>query len=576
MTMARISTLIILLLTFGKVFSQNPSFIYFKGLGRTLMDVDHLKESSNYLKGDTGVSQRRDMNGEFIFDLGVHVEPSDQLRAKAIMRLSNPFGNFYGNGSAFNFREASIEGILAKKFYYNVGDIDLKMTQYTLYNFNDSWHEYESNVFGDRRKIMQYENFNKGNTWRTQGLNMKTNWRFPKWADSLALSAFGVRNKYNYIGPDSNDRLLIGSQLNLVGTKWIDAGARIVHHFDVVGTSTSKSQNYRNTVYSTDIALKWQNDKLDVRLSAEGGKSDYYKENKTLKKSYTTQDSYFESALKIQLKKSGVYVKGLYRNVGAEFFSAAAQTRRINDFGSTPLFAKGQNDTIARPQTLMDRIQNPFLYNTNIREGLGNYFVPYNIINPYGSATPNRAGFVATIGIVSPDSLLNAKVEYQIMSEVTGMGVSEKRKFTGLTAGASFMANKLFDWQKHIVLNAGYQTNQVTRGGNATVNLTANTLDLGFDIEFAEQLDFLVGWKQFNAKGNEIIETRDAFNVITSGYRTVKYDWKENIMAVGAKYRLSPISYMALNYLMPSFGNGLNDNYNYKYSQLFFNLTLGF
>jgi hypothetical protein len=224
----------------------------------------------------------------------------------------------------------------------------------------------------------------------------------------------------------------------------------------------------------------------------------------------------------------------------------------------------------------MDRIQNPFLYNTNIREGLGNYFVPYNIINPYGSATPNRAGFVATIGIVSPDSLLNAKVEYQMMSEVTGMGVSEKRKFTGLTAGASFMANKLFDWQKHIVLNAGYQTNQVTRGGNATVNLTANTLDLGFDIEFAEQLDFLVGWKQFNAKGNEIIETRDAFNVITSGYRTVKYDWKENIMAVGAKYRLSPISYMALNYLMPSFGNGLNDNYNYKYSQLFFNLTLGF
>jgi hypothetical protein len=574
--MLRIISITTLLFTFGSAFAQSPSFIYFNGLGRTLVDVDHLNESSNYLKGDSGVSQRRDMNGEFVFDLGINVEPNEQLRAKAIMRLSNPFGNFYGNGSAFRFRQASIEGILAKKFYYQVGDIDLKMTQFTLYNFNDSWYEYESNIFGDRRKIMQYENFNNGNAWRVQGANFKTNWKFPKWADTVALSAFGVRNKYNYIGPDSNDRLLVGSQLNIVGKKWVDIGARIVHHFDVVGSSNTQLRNYKNTVYSADAAIKWQNDMLDTRLSAEGGMSDYYKENKTTKKYYTTQDTYFETALKVRFKKSGLYVKGLYRNVGAEFFSAAAQTRRINDYGTTPLFAKGQNDSIARPQTQMDRLQNPFMYNTNIIEGLGNYFLPYNMINPYGSATPNRAGFVGTVGIASPDSFANAKIEYQMMSEVTGMGVSEKRKFTGLTVGGNVMLNKLLKWRKHATVNVGYQTNEAKRDGNANVNLTATTLDLGLDLEFAEQLDLLIGWKQFNAKGNEVIEKRDQFNVITSSYSLVKYDWNESILAIGGKYRLSPISYMALNYLVPTFGNGLNDNFNYSYSQVFFNLTLGF
>ena len=573
--MVRIFTITTFFFAFGHVFAQSPSLIYFKGLGRTLIDVDHLKESSNYLKGDTGVSDRRDLNGNFIFDLGINVEPSEQMRAKAIMRLSNQFGNFFGNGSLFNFRQVSIEGILAKKFYYQVGDIDLKMTPFTMYNFNDSWYDFESTVFSDRRKIMQYENFNNGNAWRVQGLNFKTDWKFPKWADTVSLNTFGVRNKYNNLS-DTNDRLLIGSQLLLVGKKWIDLGVRIVHHFDVVGTSETQLRNYKNTVYSANGAVKWQNKQLDLRLNAEGGMSDYYKENKATKTHYSTQDTYFESDLKVRHKKTGLFVKGLYRNVGAEFFSAAAQTRRINDFGVTKLFEKGQNGNIARTQTQMDRIQNPGLYNTNINEGLGAYYLPYNIINPYGSATPNRVGFVGSIGIVSPDSLVDAKIEYTTMNELTALRVDQKRKFTGLALGGNLMVNKFFKFKKHIILSGGYQSNSVKRDGNTNVNLTATTLDCGLDIEVAEQLDLIVGYKQFSASGEEALEIRNEFNVITTNYTLLKFNQKENILAFGGKYRMSPYSYMSVNYLLPTYNNGLNDNFNYSYSQVFFNLTLAF
>lgn len=574
--MVKIVTITTFFFAFGHLFAQSPSFIYFKGLGRTLIDVDHLNESSNYLKGDTGVSNRRDLNGNFVFDLGVNVEPSEQLRAKAIMRLSNQFGNFYGNGSIFHFRQVSIEGILAKKFYYNVGDIDLKMTPYTLYNNYDAWYDHESSLFSDRRKIMQYENFNNGNAWRVQGMNFKTDWKFPKWADTVSLSAFGARNKFNNVASDTNDRLLIGSQLILVGKKWFDLGSRIVHHFDVVGTSTSKLRNYKNTVYSFNAAIKWQNESVDARLVGEAGMSDYYKENKATKTSYSTQDTYFEYALNVRHKKTGLYAKALYRNVGAEFFSAAAQTRRTNDYASTALFDKGRNDSIARPQTLMDRIQNPGIYNTNINEGLMANYSPYNIINPYGNATPNRAGLVGTLGIISPDSLVNAKVEYTKMDEATGLRVSEKRQYTGIALGGQLMANKFFKFKKHIFLTAGYKTEQVKRGGNAEVDLKANTLDLGLDVEVAEQLDILLGFKQFNVNGKEAYEVRNEYNIITSGYSVVKFDNKESILAAGGKYRLSPYSYMALNYLIPAYSNNLDNRYNYDYSQVFFNLTLGF
>jgi hypothetical protein len=86
--------------------------IFFTGLGRALVTSDRLK--GNLLSGDTA-SPTRGTEGYVLFDLGVNMQPYEFLRAKAIIRLKNTFGAFYGQGASVEFRQVLIEEPLLKK-----------------------------------------------------------------------------------------------------------------------------------------------------------------------------------------------------------------------------------------------------------------------------------------------------------------------------------------------------------------------------------------------------------------------------------------------------------------------------
>ncbi len=570
--MIRLFIITTLFFSTSLLWAQSPSMIYYKGLGRSLADLDRMDEKSNYLKNDS-TSERRDLNGIFLFDLGVNVEPNEQLRAKVIMRLSNPFGAFYSFGSLFRFRQVSLEGILAKKFYYKIGDMDLQMTPYTLHNSEDSWYEFESRIFADRRAIMQYENFNFGNKWRMQGVYAKTGWVFPKWADSLNISAFTTRtNRANLL--TTPDRLISGAELSLGGKKYIDAGARVIQHYDVIGTAPDSNKNYKNAVVSFNGAFKLDNEKYSLRLAAEGGFSTYEKENKVKKDNYSVNDNFFELGLHGKGKKSGLFASASFRQVGALFYSAAAQTRRVYDYAAVGIFDKGGNQTLNRSQTLFDRVQSTAVYNYDIKDHLMNYSL-YNFVNPYGKATPNRTGVNVDLGIKRPDSLIDAKVFVASLGEITGEGVDEKRKFTEIGAGLNFSLNKALGIKRNILLNAGYKSSSAKRSGIAAVDLKTNYLDLGAQLEFAKQISLLLGYKQFTANGKDYTSVYDNFNRILS-YTYLENNFTVSTVAIGAKYDLSSISYVTLNYAMNTMKDKKVSMMDYKYNQLFVNFTINF
>src|SRR6185437_3065995 len=172
--------LIILISFFAATSISEAQTVYFNGLGRALVTSDGSKgsiydttsaQNPNNVHGshaDTA-SPKRGVGGYTIFDLGVNAQPNETLRASAIFRIKNVFGGFYGDGSFITFRQLRLDGIISKVVKYEIGDIDLGLTPYTLYNFDESYHDYEADVFAIRRSVVHYENFNFGNKWRLQG-----------------------------------------------------------------------------------------------------------------------------------------------------------------------------------------------------------------------------------------------------------------------------------------------------------------------------------------------------------------------------------------------------------------------
>src|SRR5690606_26351041 len=117
--------------------------VYFNGLGRAIVTNDNLSglalDSDSIGSIPDSKHDRKGTGGYTLFDLGINAQPSENLRANAILRVRNEFGGFYGDGSFLEFRQLRLDGILNKVVKYEIGDIDLSMTPYTLYNFSEMY-----------------------------------------------------------------------------------------------------------------------------------------------------------------------------------------------------------------------------------------------------------------------------------------------------------------------------------------------------------------------------------------------------------------------------------------------------
>lgn len=586
----RKNLLFIAILALSAVNVVKSQTVYFNGLGRAVVTNDKLgglalDPDTLNSKPDTA-NVRRGTGGYTLFDLGINAQPGENLRASAILRIRNEFGGFYGDGSSLVFRQLRLDGVLNKVVKYEIGDIDLSMTPYTMYNFSEIYHDYEADIFGIRRAIVQYENFNFGNNWRVQGAHATTAIKFPKYVEKLGFGGFASRTRRsNYF--TLPDRVLIGGEIDLTQSKYVHVGLNYTKYYDLPNTAPSPVTDFSNSVTSVDYKLQYEfAEKIGVSLYGEIGNSNYrYDTNRVevSKSGGISETGFYDLGASVKYNPLNIKLFGSYRYVAPFFSSPAAQTRRIYDYFAPSTFPTvGNNFAAARTPLLFDRLAEEGsatlpIRNVTIMPFLMEYLPHYNNITPYGIATPNRQGLTFGISAGGEEQAFTADFIVDNLSEVVGEGTGSddnKRQFFGLKGGASIALNKLFKFEKIIVVNGGFRHENTERTANP-ISLTSTLIDAGLTIEVVKQLDLLVGYKTLTAEGNEFLSVRDNFNLI-SGYRTFEINSSQDVLAAGFRYRFSKNTFFTAQGHWVDFTDNQFKFNNYKINQLFLSYTMVF
>ena len=564
-----ISVIVLLQLSMVAV-SQNTYTI--NGLGRTIISRDKL--SGPILNGDN-TTPNKGVGGYLLFDMGNNLSIGKDFKVNATLRVRAPYGAFWGLGTEFSFRQFQIFAKVRKNIELQIGDINIGgMSPYTVNNFDTEYHRYESGVFGIRRTILEYENFISGNDWRLQGVQAKGLFDLKsKYFKAVSVHAFGTRtNPTNDL--DVSDRILAGGKITLIQSDNLQIGAHYVTMQDI--KIENAEVNYKNNVvtgnFSTTLLDK---DKLKLDLFGEGGFSDYNYSRDSAKVVVNFNDYLYDGGARVHAKKMKLVAYATYRNVGPNFTSPSAQTRRIDVTRTPALFPTIENKTVNRNQTLFDRFTDEHAYRRSLSTLWMPYLPQYNNITPYGRATANRRGFNGGISTDTSAKAVDASVEVDYLTEVIGEGSVQKREFFGARGGFKLNIDQVLKFKKRLNINAGARFENTIRKGSAPIGLTSTLIDLGMEVEVFKQFDLLVGLKRLNAQGNEFINTRDEFNQITA-INLKNIDITENIFSVGFRLRFIENSFFHAAYTVSQYSDNTVNNFKYNIDQLFVNFTLKF
>jgi hypothetical protein len=562
-------------LLFTELSAQN---VYFTGVGRAVVTNDELKDDTD------PASKLKSSGGYTLFDLGVYAKPNEVLRGGVILRVRNEFGGFFGNGASLQFRQLQMEGLIAKKVKYEIGDIYLTHTPYTLWNNENvyGYNKYESNIFSLRRDIVYYENFFVGNAWRMQGFNTKARINFNKGVESLGVRVYGGRTMQSNF-TTTPDRYFYGGRLDLTQSKILKVGANLAALSDIAGTVKDADVDYDNLVYTGDFGITLDSsEKFKFAFNGEAGASNFklYRNLDSTKHSF--DDFFYDLGAKVTYKPIGLTIGASYRNVGFNFNSPMAQTRRISGgpFDASGATLPTMNDGVTgRRFALFDFYATEYgLYNQAISATLMNYSVQYDMVEPYGKATPNRKGFTFSGDFQDPNKLVNAGIEVNLLSEVVSEGDSvtrAKRDFNLIRGGFVFNLNKLFEFEKVIAINSGIRMESSKRGGINKVDLSSRLIDLGLDVEVIKDLHLLGGVKMFTVEGSEIQNGRDGLNQVVT-FTPVSYNQNHTIYAAGIRYDYDKAGYFSMHYHMVDYNDDNTPLNKFNLNQWFFVFGLKF
>ncbi len=558
------TTLVVGCLSFSNLNAQVD--ITVNGLGRSVLTNNEMK--GNLINSDT-VSARKGLSGYNLFDLGFGLEKGREFQSNLIMRVRQAYGDFWGEQTRFEFRQLQIKGDL-RWLSYELGDIDVTNTPYTVHNFDEIFNRFEAPVFRARRDIVQYENFNRGDVWRLQGVKLGTEWYMGKKnLETIRLNAFGVRTNVT----DNNlmpDRVLVGSRLDVMTTDKYVVGVNYVGLQDI--PLDNYPVRYQNHVI-TGLMELWVLRKENIKAGffAESGISQNYYYRKADDSTYRSNDFFVDGGLKAELK-NGMYAKVSYKNVGAKYSSPSAQTPRIN-VGSAPLlFSRVLNNTTDRGQLLFDRFTQERVYNRGISPVLQMYNPMYNNVTPYGEATPNRTGYTVEFGNKKSEKL-EVMVQGRYLSELTGEGTTDKRNFISALGGVKLGIGALIHTERTMDLYVGGRYEKTDRAGG--INLSSSLLDMGLVFQVFKQLDLLGGAKFIMAKGNEIVVMRNDLNNITN-YVPLVIDAVENSWSYGVRVNFNETTNFHVNHTIAQNQNNQNADLSYNISQLFLNFNIMF
>ena len=546
--------------------TANPK-IQFNGVARG--DMLH-----NWLGSDDTTNVDQSLGGAALVDLHLNINPNDAVRIHTTLRVKNAIGGFWGQGASLELREISIKGVAAKVIKYRFGDIDSKMTEYTLYNNDGEAANNEAHVFDFIREVRHQENFNIGNYWRNQGVDLAWSLGFDKVVESIDFTTFMMRNKSLNDGK-TPDRLQGGGRMVFNFNEKSYLGANYINLFDIPQTvSKTTYEKYSNGVATVNAHI----DANVLYLFGEGGVSSIDYTDTSDSKTLDVNGTFFEIGLGKKLAQDQLKAELSFRRVDQNFFSAGAQSKRINYTSAVNVLPVVGENSYTRTISLLDLVTDDAIYNQAISFGLMDYEMIFNNVTPYGKATPNRQGFDVLVSYVDANGIYDTKIDAQLLQDVAGQGSDKKKNYLLARWSGNVNFDKMFQWKKSVSMSGGYQFASASRDedraykqSNAlveAVDLHSHTIDLGASFEIITRLDFLLGTKMLFYKGSDFKAQLNGFNE-TVKYKCETYDGSQMLSAVGLRYRFNDNISLTAQYDRFNYKDNLDNGNTYKLNQAF-------
>ncbi len=543
------------------LYSQNEKKIQFVGTARSILNNDDI-----LVKDDT-ITSKSNMGGYALIDLGVNILPNKNTEILGMIRIKNQLGGFYGAGVTFDVRQLYVKGIISNVVRYQLGDINYKLTPFTFYNNDYDDLMQHPQVFNIQKDIVNYETFYKNNTWRQQGAALDFSLEFSRFLKEIKFNGF--INRINIT--DFNtvpDRFFTGGNIGIQQSKNVFVGFNYVSLFDLSGTSQNNS-GFNNNVSSINYEVKFDKDNLvETRLFGETGLSNSGYSNDT--SAPKLNDFFINMGISNLLKASHLKFSLSYLNVGPNFRSAGAQSKRLN-YNNTPSFYdRYTNQQSLRSIGLFDLIRDEKLYNRSINsDGLMAYNPAYNNAMPYGIATFNRQGINAKVNFNDPKKIFNLEIETYILKELIGQGTTKLKSFKIIKTNAELNLKKLISIENNFKITAGFSFQSSIRNSETNyeeINLNSAIVNSGIEFELYKNIDILAGFIYNQAKGNEILPSRNIYSEVID-FNEYNINIKELMLGGGLRYRFSDKIYLAALYQNYDNSNKLNSQFSYSMNQ---------
>ncbi len=544
-------------------FSQTPQPKKFTltGSARGLLYGDRMDQETAV--PDT-VTASRLSSGHTLVDLGLVVRPNDAMEVFGMLRVRNDFGGFWGGGTTFDVRQLYIRGVVNKKIRYQLGDLNYKLTPFTLYNDDEELSFGRTAALQQYMDVVNYDNFyDFENSWRQQGAAVDFGLTFKKYVDGINFNLFTSRvNRTNFGGV--SERLFSALSVELLQSKYLTLAANYVNLYDWAGTSRS-DVFFRNPVITGLAAVNYSNERIKLDARAEVGQSNQFYEGSDVAPELS--GGFSDVSVNLLYRPLESYAKLTVRNVEADFRSPGAQSKRIN-FGAIPAaYQRITNEQVLRPFTLYDLLRETDLYNLQLSSNLQAFDPRYDNITPYGDATPNRSGFIVETGRNDAAERYQVALRYAGFNELRGQGTLLTKQFTRIEAETRIHVNRFFsDYEKKIVVDAAYRNDQTSRDGEEgvrAVDLNSQVLNLGLEVEFARKLSAVFGYQDLQYGGFDYLPLRAAFDEIVF-FNEYEVDGTETMLALGLRYTFSDTDHLSVQwnrYNSTNAAGGLIPNY---------------
>jgi hypothetical protein len=544
--MDRIRNILGLVLICSTFAVQAQNKVSFNGAGRML--IDHGEIGGDLIDTDSTTS-RKEMRGLALFDLGINIRPNEVTEIRAVTRVENDIDGFWGAGIQFQLRELYAAGVAADVVKYRVGDIDAALTPYTLYNDATEFRLANTQAFDVFRDITDYENFYSDSSWRQQGVEAEWRLDFSRGIDALNFRGLLSKNRQTdfFFTPD---RLLGLVQVGVLKNDW-RLDLNFIDLFEVSEASQFNDAETEHQVWTARLTGLMSQEKIDWTFAGESGFSRVMYDQVPESPAESTEDFFVDATANAYFKESGLHVSLKIADVGPDFRSPGAQSRRVNVNAEGQAFSNYTNREIQRPLNLADVILDPTVYERTITPALQDFNPAWENALPYGQATPNRRQIAASVKWDGDSAKrIQAGMDLAYLTEIRGEGTEELRNFLHARIHSEFHFANFLGWEKHLDLNVAARYQKTSRNGDpgiSEVDLTSTILELGFDWEVYKRVDVLVGYAALFASGNEFVALRDGFNQLDF-YETFDGNMNQSLLNAGLRYRFNSDIDLSLQY----------------------------